>query len=100
MKGGVGARRIRRHHGERRCHVSLECHRGTVLLTDLLVPQGHLRLTDSRSSLGLPPREKDIISERRMRLDSGNRLAFVECTTDCIDICLCHLLRNEMRDVR
>ena len=35
-----------------------------------------------------------------MRLDSGNRLAFAECTTDCIDICLCHLLRNEMRDVR
>ena len=61
VKGGLGARRIRRHHGERRCHVSLQCLKGTVLLTDLLVPQGHLHLTDNRSSLGLPPREKDII---------------------------------------
>jgi hypothetical protein len=35
-----------------------------------------------------------------MRLDSGNRLAFAECT-ERIDICLCQdRLRNEMHDVR
>ena len=61
VKGGLGARRIRRHHGERRCHVSLECLRSTAPLTDLLVLQGHLCPTGSSSSLGSPPREKDNI---------------------------------------
>ena len=61
VKGGLGARRIRRHYGERHCHVSLECPNGIVSLTDLLIPQGHLRLTDTRGSLGSPPREKDTI---------------------------------------
>ena len=50
-----------------------KCLRGYVLQTDLLVPQDHLRLTDSRGSLGSPP-ERRTTSERRMRLDSGNRL--------------------------
>ena len=99
VKGGLGARRIRRHHGERNCHVSLECLRGTAPLTDLLVPQGHLCPIGSSSSLGSPP-ESRTPAERRMRLDSGNRLAFAE-RTDCVDICLCqNRLRNEMRAVR
>ena len=55
--GGLGARHIRRHHGERNCHVSLEWLRGTAPLTDLLVPQGHLCPIGSSSSLGSPPRE-------------------------------------------
>ena len=39
-------------------------------------------------------------SERRMRLDSGNRLTFAE-RTDYIDMCLCqNRLRNEVRDGR
>ena len=99
LKGEPFARRIGRHHGKRHCHLSLECLRGTVLLTDLLVPQGHLRPTDSKSSLGLPP-ERRTSSERRIRLDSGNCLAFAE-RSDCVDICLCQNgLRNEMRDGR
>ena len=77
MEGGLGARSIRRHHGARRCHVSLECLRGTVLLTDLLVPQGHLHLTNSRSSLGLLP-----TAERRtvvpLKLDAISFLLLCE----------------------
>ena len=61
VKGGLGARRIGRHHGERNCHVSLECLRSTAPLTDLLVLQGHLCPTGNSSSLGSPPREKDNI---------------------------------------
>ena len=60
LKAGLEAQRIGRHHGKRRYHLSLACLRNTVPLTDLLVPQGHLRLTDSSSSLGSTPREKDI----------------------------------------
>ena len=37
VKGGLGARRIREHHGNRHCHVSLECLKGTVPLIDLIV---------------------------------------------------------------
>ena len=61
VKGGLGARRIRRHHSERHYRISLECLKLTVPLTDLLVLQGHLCPIGSSSSLGSPPREKDII---------------------------------------
>ena len=101
VEGELGERRIRRHHGERNFHVSLECLRGTAPLIDLLVPQGHLCPIGSSSSLGSPPqRVGHQLSSRRMRLDSGNRLGFAE-RTDCVDICLCqNRLRNEMRAVR
>jgi hypothetical protein len=38
MKDGLGVRRIKRHHGERNCHNSLECLRGSPPLIDLFVP--------------------------------------------------------------
>ena len=48
VKGEPLARRIGRHHGKRHCHVSLECLKLTVPLTDLLVLQGHLCPIGSR----------------------------------------------------
>ena len=103
VKGGLGARRIGQHHGKRHCHVSLECLRGTVPLIDVVVLQGHLYpIGSSRRQLtGIAP-EREVLtsSERRMRLDSGNRLAFAE-RTDYIDTCLCqNRLSNEVHDGR
>ena len=45
VKGGLEARRIRRHHGERRCHVSLEQRGGRPCV--LSMSWGHARGQDN-----------------------------------------------------